>query len=148
VAWAGARQPPRNRLDVRGIPWHPVQHVRLLDYNALALDELRCVLGSGAEDQALTDTLGALGMSSIDSEDALRRVGAHLLRQGGPVAVAGSLLVLVAGRRATRTVRLDEAEPMRFPRPIERFNPSATEIAGASGLPDPSGSGENGSHEG
>jgi hypothetical protein len=58
--------------------------VRLLNYEALALDELRGVLSEANARAVLTSALRHLGMTQIDGEDSLRAVGAELMKDGGP----------------------------------------------------------------
>jgi hypothetical protein len=115
--------------------------VRLLNYEALAVDELRSVLPHGDALAILARALGDLGMTQIEGEDSLRSVGAHLLKQGGATAVAGALLVLIAGRTAPSSAMpsMAEPKPMRFPRPIDNFNPSASDIAVALNASESSG---------
>jgi hypothetical protein len=114
--------------------------VRLLNYEALAVDELRRVLPDGDAAATLAATLRDLGMTQIDGVENLRAVGAHLLKQGGATAVAGALLVLIAGRTApSASPAIAESEDIRLPRPIDRFNPSASDIARALQSSDESG---------
>jgi hypothetical protein len=104
--------------------------VRLLNYRTLALDELRLALGRDA-DHDLAATLRGLHLDDITSEDELRAVGAALIDQGGPAAVAGAMLVLIAGQRVRSARPVEETPLMRLPRPVERSNPSAADITKA-----------------
>jgi hypothetical protein len=71
-----------------------------IDWHGVALDKLGKILGADAAQALVASTLKALGLQHIDSADNLYRVGKELAKQGGFIAMAGSMLSIHAQLRA------------------------------------------------